>query len=102
MKTTVVRYKVKSGRAEENIAYINKVFEQLRRESPGGLRYYSFQLDDGLSFLHIAGVEDSLNANPLTTLSAFNEFVSNIAERCEEPPRAVSASLIGAYETFGA
>jgi hypothetical protein len=26
----------------------------------------------------------------------------NIAERREEPPRAVSATLIGAYATFGA
>ena len=102
MKTTVVRYKLKSGRAEENIAYIKKVFEQLRRESPDGLRYCSFQLDDGLSFLHIAQVDDSLEANPLTAVSAFKDFVSNIAERCEEPPRPVSASLMGAYKTFGA
>jgi hypothetical protein len=102
MKTTVVRYKVKSDRAEENVAYIQRVFEQLQRESPDGLRYCSFQLEDGLSFLHIAAVDDSLKANPLTGISAFKDFASNIAERCEEPPRAVSARLIGAYETFGA
>ncbi len=102
MKTTVVRYKVKSDRAEENIAYIKKVFEQLQRESPDGLRYCSFRLDDGVSFLHIAAVEDSLQSNPLTGLSAFKEFASNIADRCEEAPRAASASLVGAYRTFGA
>jgi len=102
MKTTVVRYKVKSGRAEENIAYIKKVFDQLQHETPHGLRYCAFQLEDGLSFLHVAAVDDSLKANPLTGLSAFKDFTSSIAERCEEPPRAVSASLIGAYETFGA
>jgi len=102
MKTTVVRYKVKSERAEENIGYIRKVFEQLERESPEGLRYCSFQLEDGLSFLHIAAVDDSYQSNPLTGLSTFKAFAANIAERCEEAPRAVSASLIGAYETFGA
>jgi hypothetical protein len=102
MKTTVVRYKVKADRAEENIAYITKVFEQLHRQSPDGLRYCSFQLEDGLSFLHIAAVDDALPANPLTGVSAFKDFTSNIADRCEEPPRAVSARLVGAYETFGA
>jgi len=102
MKTTVVRYKVKSGRAEENIAYVKKVFEQLQREAPAGLRYCSFQLEDGLSFLHIAAVDDALPSNPLAGIAAFKAFTSNIAERCEEPPRAVSASLVGAYETFGA
>jgi len=101
MKTTVVRYKVKSDRAEENIAYIKKVFEQLQRESPDGLRYCSFQLEDGASFLHIAAVDDSVQSNPLTGISAFKAFAANIADRCEEPPRAVSASLIGAYKTFG-
>ena len=102
MKTTVVRYKVKSDRAGENVAYIKKVFEQLSREAPGGLRYCSFQLDDGVSFIHIAAMDDSLQSNPLTAVSAFKEFVSNIADRCDEPPRAVSANLIGAYATFGA
>ena len=102
MKATVVRYRVKPDRAEENIAYIKKVFEELERESPAGLRYCSFQLDDRVSFLHIAAVDDSLQANPLTGLASFKEFTARIADRCDEPPRAVSASLVGAYATFGA
>lgn len=102
MKTTVVRYKVKADRAEENIGYIKKVFDQLRRESPDGLRYCSFQLEDGVSFIHVVAIDDSLQSNPLTGMSAFKNFASNIADRCDEPPRPMSASMIGAYQTFGA
>ena len=102
MKTTVVRYKVKADRAEENIGYIKKVFEQLQRESPDGLRYCSFQLEDGVSFIHVVALEDSMQANPLPDISAFKDFASKIAERCVEPPHPVSARLIGAYQTFGA
>lgn len=101
MKATVARRKVKPDRAEKNIAYIKKVFEQLEWESPAGLRYYSLPLEDKVSFLHIAAVDNSLQANPLTGVSAFKEFTSRIADRCENPPRAVSASLVGADATFG-
>lgn len=102
MKATVVRYKVKADRAEENIGYIKKVFEQLQRESPNGLRYCSFQLDDGVSFIHVVALDDSIQSNPLAGISAFKDFASNIAERCVESPQPVPARLIGAYQTFGA
>jgi len=41
MKRVMVRYKVKADRAAENESYIAKVFEQLKREKPSGLRYAS-------------------------------------------------------------
>ena len=100
MKTTVVRYKVKSDRADENIQYISKVFEQLQQELPPGLRYVSFNLEDGVSFLHIAILDDDVSVNPLTQMKAFKEFTSQIHDRCEEPPVATSANVVGAYRVF--
>jgi len=102
MKTTVVRYKLKPERVEENVAYVRKVFEQLVRESPPGLRYCSIQLEDKVSFVHVSAVDDSLPSNPLTSLAAFKEFTARIADRCEEPPKAMSGGFVGAYRTFGA
>jgi len=101
VKTTIVKYKVKPQYAEENTALIKMVFEQVKRESPSGLRYCSFQLDDGVSFIHIAVLDDSLQENPLPGMSAFKEFTSRIADRCDEAPQAMSAKLVGAYATFG-
>jgi hypothetical protein len=46
----MVRYKTKEARAEENAALIRAVFEELRTRAPGGLRYASYRLPDGVSF----------------------------------------------------
>jgi len=45
----MVRYKVKADRAAENEGCIAKVFEQLKREQPAGLRYASFKQGDGVT-----------------------------------------------------
>jgi hypothetical protein len=39
MGSSVVRYKVKPGRADENAALVKAVYEQLGRERPDGLHY---------------------------------------------------------------
>ena len=97
----MVRYKVKAGRAEENERYIANVFEQLRREKPSGLRYASFKLEDGLSFVHIVSHDAADGRNPLTELSAFKAFVAGVRDRCDEPPVTVELREIGSYGVFG-
>ncbi len=100
METTVVRYKVKADRADENRQYIKKVFAQLDENKPDGLRYVSFNLDDGLSFVHIAVVETADGKNPLPETTAFQDFVSDIKDRCDEPPVATKADIVGSYRLF--
>ena len=100
METTVVRYKVKADRADENRQYIKQVFAQLDENEPDGLRYVSFNLDDGLSFVHIAVVETADGKNPLRETTAFQEFVSDIKGRCDEPPVATKADIVGSYRLF--
>ena len=102
MKRVLVRYKVKDeGRAAENEAYIRKVFDELGEASPAGLRYASFKLDDGLSFVHIASIETEDGSNPLGETAAFKAFQAEIKDRCEEPPMAVDLNEIGSYGMFG-
>ncbi len=100
METTIVRYKVKADCADENTEYIQKVFAQLSEDKPEGLRYVSFNLDDGLSFVHIAVVETSDGKNPLPETPAFQDFVSGIKDRCDEPPVATKADIVGSYRLF--
>jgi len=70
----LVQYKVTAARDAENKAYISKVFEQLREHQPSGLRYASFKLRDGVSFVHIVSGETTDGPNPLTDLPAFKAF----------------------------
>ena len=98
MKTVMVRYKIKAGRAAENERFIARVFEQLQRERPAGLRYASFKLPDGVSFVHIAAHEGG--GNPLVELAAFKAFTAEIRDRCEEPPVSVELNAVGSYQFF--
>ena len=100
MKRVLVRYKVKADRAAENENYIKSVFEELSQSQPDGIRYASFKLDDGVSFVHIASIETETGDNPLSQIEAFKTFQENIKDRCEEPPVAMDLQDIGAYRLF--
>jgi hypothetical protein len=101
MKRMMVRYKVKADRAAENEGYIAKVFEQLEREKPSGLRYASFKLADGVSFVHVVSYEAADDRNSLTELSAFKAFAAGVKDRCEDPPITAELNEIGSYRFFG-
>ena len=100
MKATIVRYKVKPERAEENREYVRAVFAELERKRPAGLRYVSFNLDDAVTFIHVAVVDTANDENPLTETDAFKTFVAAIHDRCDEPPVARLADSIGIYRLF--
>jgi len=102
MKTVMVRYKVKADRAAENERLITSVFAQLASEAPAGLRYATFKLDDGVSFVHIASIDTVDGSNPLNATSAFKAFTAQVTDRCEEPPVAVDLHAVGSYKLFGA
>ena len=102
MKRMMVRYKVKADRAAENERLIAAVFDELKRQQPAGLRYASFKLGDGVSFVHIVSHEAADGANPLTQLAAFKAFTASVRDRCEEPPVVVELHEIGAYRLLGA
>jgi hypothetical protein len=97
MKRVMVRYKVKAGRAAENERYIRNVFEQLQRDRPRGLRYASFKLADGVSFVHIASHEAVDGSDPLRELSAFQAFTAEVRDRCEDPPVVAELTEVGSY-----
>ena len=100
MKRVIVRYKVKEDKALQNIEYIADVFSSLEKSKPGGLRYVSFQLEDGVSFIHIASIETEDGANPLVSLDEFKAFTQDIVSRCEEPPVSSAVETIGNYCVF--
>ena len=100
MKRVMVRYKLKSDRVAENEQYVRNVYEALKQTAPSGLRYATFKLEDGVSFVHIASIETTDGSNPLPQLPAFKAFLEGIKDRCEEPPAAVEINEIGSYRFF--
>jgi len=91
----MVRYKVKADRAAENEELVRAVYDELHRTQPDGLRYSTFVLEDGVSFVHLAITEEG--SNPLPEVEAFKEFQRGIEERCEEKPVVTALREIGSY-----
>lgn len=97
MGTVMVRYKVKSEHAERNEALVRRVYEELCETAPEGLHFATFVLEDGVSFVHVASLEDENGANPLQGVAAFRAFQDGIAERCDETPVPVGLRQVGSY-----
>jgi hypothetical protein len=92
----MVRYKVKPGRGDENAKLIKAVFAELAAKKTTGIRYHTYQLPDGVSFVHLAMVE--VEPNPLLGLESFKQFTAGIPERCEELPVTLQLSEVGSHD----
>jgi hypothetical protein len=94
-KTVVVQYKTHEHAADENQKLVEEVFAQLNQADPGGVRYATFRLADGVSFVHVAVIEGE--ENPLQDIPAFKEFQSGIGDRAAAPPESAAATMVGSY-----
>ena len=99
MTRVMVRYRVKPDRAAENVELVRAVYAELHSTRPAGLRYGTFRLEDGVSFVHIAETEDG--SNPLASTEAFQQFQNGISERCDEAPVVSEVEVVGSYGLFG-
>jgi hypothetical protein len=97
MNHVIVRYRVKPERSAPNEELVRAVYAELHETRPAGLRYGTFRLDDGVSFVHVASHENDDGPSPLSHLQAFQRFQENIAERCEEGPVVTPMLEIGSY-----
>ena len=97
MKATVVRYQAKADRADENQRLIEAVFAELEEREPVGFTYKVFRLDDGVSFIHVAIEHDVDDPDSLQEVPAFKAFVAGVADRCDIPPVAMGATIVGGY-----
>jgi hypothetical protein len=47
--------------------------------------------------VHVALVETEDGSNPLAATQAFQDFTRDIAERCDEGPAPLGATVVGSY-----
>ena len=98
MNATVVRYQAKPERADENQRFIEAVFAELAEREPDGFTYKVFRLEDGVSFVHVViEHEDVASPDSLSDVPAFQAFTADIADRCDVPPAASRATVVGGY-----
>jgi hypothetical protein len=95
MTRVMVRYKVKPEQVGRNEELVRAVYEELHHSAPGGFRYATFKLPDGVTFVHLADHDGT--GSPLTGLDAFKAFQAGIWERCDEPPALSELSEVGSF-----
>jgi hypothetical protein len=100
MRHVMVRYRVKPDRAAQNEELVRAVYDELQRTEPAGLRYATFQLDDGVSFVHLASTETDDGHSPLSQVKAFRRFQEDIDDRCDEAPVVSELREIGSFHVF--
>ena len=94
-KVTVVRYQTTVEAADENQRLVEQVYSELAANDPGGLRYATFRLDDGVTFVHVSFVDGE--ENPLLTTAAFQAFQAGLSGRVVLGPEPRSAVVVGSY-----
>lgn len=102
MKITRVQYTVQDGYVETNKRNIEQVMADLRQLSNPGIKYSSYQFDDGKTFMHFAVFSDDETSQILNNLESFSKFRQELKEsQPEVPPKAENLTLVGsAFDWF--
>jgi hypothetical protein len=69
-------------------------YDELHRTQTKGLRYATYKLEDGVTFVHIATIETDDGESPLGALQTFAQFQDGVEERCEEPATAPATQRV--------
>jgi hypothetical protein len=99
--TTLVRAIVKPDQAERNRELIRAVYAELEATQPRGIHYATFELDDGVTFLHLYS-EDEEHEGGLGALPSFQHYLEGTGDRFAEPPIVSELHAIGGYRVFDA
>lgn len=91
----MIRSTVRSDQVDRNLELLQAVYEEMRSVRPGGLRYVTFQLEDKVTFVAFAEMDDGPGV--LGQLEAFQRYRASHDERCDEPPVMTVLHEVGSY-----
>lgn len=94
---SLIRYRTKPESADENQRLVESVYAELAARDPGGVRYATLRLEDGVTFIHIFTTDSDDASNTLSGIAAFAEFQRDLSQRCVELPVAQTATIVGSY-----
>jgi len=97
MKAVRVQYTVKREYVEQNKKNIKAVMDALKANPIDGMYYSSYQLADGVSFMHVNFAKDDSTMSKLNDVQAFNDFRMALkASGPVSPPNGEDITLVGA------
>jgi quinol monooxygenase YgiN len=99
MSVMMIRAKLKAESVFDVDAAAEKMFSAIDAAQPGGVRYASMRLPDGVSAVALLALEDPAD-NPLQAIPEFREFQERLPEWLAEPPIVEELTVIGSYELF--
>lgn len=94
----MLRTKVKPDSAVEAEAGVKALFAALEEEKPQGIRYSSYRMSDGVTYVVLLEVQDGVD-NPLPGIAAFRDFQSSLGGWLAEPPAPEQLTAIGDYQS---
>ena len=97
--TTVVRYRVKPEHVDENERLSKAVYAELAEVRPANLKYATWKLEDGVTFVHVASADIAEGEEfPLSSMPAFRAFRAGLDDRCDEGPIVSPSETVGVYD----
>ena len=102
MKSVKVQYTVKTEYADTNKDNIRQVMTDLQELANPGIKYSSFILEDGKTFIHFGMYADQEALELVNNLPSFQSFREQLkASQPETPPKGDDLTLVDAsYEIF--
>lgn len=98
MSAMLLRTQVKAESADEVEAAVKTLFAALEEAKPQGVRYSSYRLADGVTYVVVLDVEDGIE-NPLPGVPAFLEFQAALKGWLVAPPVPEVLTVIGDYRS---
>jgi hypothetical protein len=99
MRVRMVESKIDAEGVADVEAAVEKLRLALDAAQPEGIRYASFFLPDGETFVKLVQVEDGLD-NPLQDLEEYQELLEVVEDSRAHPPSVQSWSIVGSYRLF--
>ena len=99
MNVMMIRAKVKAENVPDIEAAAEKMFGAINAVQPGGVKYASTRLADGVSVVALLVLDDPAD-NPLQAIPEFRQFQEHLPEWLAEPPTVEPLTVIGSYELF--
>ncbi|MFJ6832342.1 hypothetical protein [Streptomyces sp. NPDC091209] len=96
MTVLMVRATVKPEFVGELEDALHKMFTAVEEARPAGVRYASYRLPDGVTYLAQLELADGIE-NPLPAIAEFREFQAGLKKWLAGPPAAEHLEVRGAY-----
>jgi hypothetical protein len=93
----MLRTKVRPEYAAEAETGVKALFEALAEARPEGIKYSSYRLADGVTYIVVLEVADGVE-NPLPQIEAFRQFQASLKGWLAEPPAPDQLEVIGSYQ----